>query len=513
MMAAAEYNAGVSVKELLETLIEPAELDLLIDVQVHGLAQDSRYVESNYMFVAFAGQTTHGLFHAKEAVKRGASIILWDDEFEEGAEIINEVSSEVLCLQCPGLREKIGDIASRFYGQPTDDMYVVGITGTDGKTSISHFIAQCLDGIRARCGVLGTLGNGFIGQLGYTGLTTVGAVDVHRSFAELKAKGATRAVMEVSSHGLDQGRINGVKFDVVLFSNFSQDHLDYHETLEKYAEAKSKLFSMPGLRLAVINLDDAFGLELAEKCKKRFCVWGYSMQEDVSELLPYADFIVHARNVETSSAGFRLKVHTPKGDAVLNINLLGSFNISNVLATLCTLLVSNVQLDQAIARLATLKSIAGRMEVLAVKGKPVVIIDFAHTPKGLESACRAVKEHYSGKLWCVFGCGGDRDKGKRPAMAKVAEQFADKVVLTSDNPRHEDPQTIIDEILEGFENCALVDIVADRKHAITHAIEQAKEGEVVLIAGKGHERSQIVGDTHIAFDDRQVASDCLGMSK
>lgn len=513
MMTAAEYSTEVNVKALLETLVEPAVLDSLVDVQVNGLAQDSRNVESNYMFVAFAGQTTHGLLHAKEAVKRGATVILWDDEFEEADGILNELSSDVVCLQCPGLREKIGDIASQFYGHPTADMSVIGVTGTDGKTSISHFVAQCLDEAETRCGVLGTLGNGLVGQLGYTGLTTVSAVDVHRSFAELNTKGATRAVMEVSSHGLDQGRINGVKFDVAVFSNFSQDHLDYHETLEKYAEAKSKLFSMPGLRLVVINLDDAFGLELAEKCKKRLCVWGYSMQEDISELLPYADFIVHARNIETSSDGFKLKVHTPKGNAVLNINLLGSFNISNVLATLCTLLVSNVQLDQAITRLATLKSIAGRMEVLAVKGKPVVIIDFAHTPKGLESACRAVKEHYPGKLWCVFGCGGDRDKGKRPAMARVAEKFADQVVLTSDNPRYEDPQIIIGEILEGFVKRVLVDIFADRKSAIAHAIALAQEGEVVLVAGKGHERSQIVGDVHIAFDDRQIASDCLRINK
>ncbi len=510
-MTSAPQSIRVNINELLDGLVESSVIQPHADFQVAGLAQDSRSVEPGFMFIAFAGHASHGLLYAKDAVERGAGIILWDGECENADGIIQQISAEVPCLQCHGLREKAGEIASRFYACPSDELHVVGVTGTDGKTSISHFIAQCLDTSAARCGLLGTLGNGFIGQLKPTGFTTANAVDVQHSLADLYRQGARSAVMEVSSHGLDQGRINAVLFDVAVFSNFSQDHLDYHETLEKYAEAKSKLFSMPGLSYAVINLDDAFGLELAEKTRKRLCVWGYSLLSDVTELKQYADFIVHAESVEKNEGGFSLVVKTPKGSANFRSGLLGTFNISNILATLTTLLVSDLSLDDAVARVSMLMPVAGRMEVLSVQGKPVTIVDYAHTPKGLESACRAVKEHFKGRLWCVFGCGGNRDKGKRPLMARVAERLADRVVVTNDNPRHEDPQEIIEDILEGLVNKDKVDVIADRKQAIEHAISLADEDDVVLLAGKGHETSQIVGDTYFDFDDRLVAGECLGM--
>lgn len=512
MMKAIHQHDSLNLGSLLKGMVGHDSLMQHGDIIVSGLVHDSRKAKPGDLFVAYHGHATHGLLYAVDAVNKGVNTVLWGGDCDGAEEIIKQIASRAVCIYCDDLREKVGEIASRFYAYPSSDLNMIGVTGTDGKTSITHFVAQCLDRPDDRCGILGTLGNGFIGDLEHTGMTTADALDVHQSLNAIRECGATRAVMEVSSHGLDQGRINAVYFDTAVFSNFSQDHLDYHETLEKYAEAKSKLFSMPGLRVAVINLDDAFGLELAEKCKKYLCVWGYSMQADVSELKSSADFIVHARSVEALEDGFNIKVKTPKGSGGFSIRLMGSFNVSNVLATLTTLLVSNIHFDDAITRLAELHPVAGRMETTSVAGKPVVIIDYAHTPKGLEAACRAVKQHYQGALWCVFGCGGDRDKSKRPLMAAVAEQFADRVVVTSDNPRHEDPQRIIDDVMQGFNHKAQIEVIIDRRQAIDFAISQAGVNDVVLLAGKGHESSQIVGDVHIAFDDRSVARHSLGVA-
>ena len=511
MMEAIDQHAGISLNVLLEGLVDAEVLQQHGDILVSGLVSDSRKVNEGDLFIAYQGLTTHGLLYAGDVVKKGAAVVLWDDDCDNCLDIVRDISEQAVCLRCENLKAKAGEIADRFYQSPSSRLNMIGVTGTDGKTSIAHFIAQCLDTKPERCGILGTLGNGFIDDLHVTGLTTADAINVHQSLSEMRSKGATSAVMEVSSHGLDQGRINSVLFDTAVFSNFSQDHLDYHDTLEEYAAAKRKLFFMPGLKVAIINLDDDYGRELAEECKQRLCVWGYSTSEDVSALKRHADFIVHARTIEPIENGFRLTVKTPKGSGCFNVGLLGSFNVSNVLAVLATLLVSNVPFDEAINRLSSIHPVAGRMEEIVVSGKPAVIVDFAHTPKGLESACKAVKEHFQGRLWCVFGCGGDRDQGKRPLMAEAVEQYADSIIVTSDNPRHEDPQKIIDEIVQGFGDKDDVKIIVDRREAIAYAISHADENDVVLLAGKGNESSQIVGDTYIALDDRLVARECLGV--
>ncbi len=511
MMEAIDQQAGISLGVLLEGLVDAEVLQQHGDVLVTGVVSDSRKVDKGDLFVACQGLTTHGLLYAADVVKKGALVVLWDDECDNCLDIVSDISRQAVCIRCENLKMKTGEIADRFYQSPSSMLNMIGVTGTDGKTSIAHFIAQCLDEKVERCGILGTLGNGFIDDLQVTGLTTADAINVHQSLSDIYSKGATSAVMEVSSHGLDQGRVNSVLFDTAVFSNFSQDHLDYHKTLEAYAAAKRKLFSMPGLKVAVINLDDDYGRELAEECRQRLCVWGYSVSEDISTLKQYADFIVHARTIEAIENGFHLSVKTPKGSGGFNVGLLGSFNVSNVLASLATLLVSNIPFDEAVKRLSSIHPVAGRMEEIIVSGKPAVIVDFAHTPKGLESACKAVKEHFQGQLWCVFGCGGDRDQAKRPLMAKAVEQYADNIVVTSDNPRHEEPQKIIDEIVQGFGDRDNVKVIIDRKQAIAYAIDHAEENDVVLLAGKGHESSQIVGDTYIAFDDRQVARECLGV--
>lgn len=510
MMEAINQQTGIALNVLLEDLMSADMLQQYGDVLVGGLINDSRKVNEGDMFIAYQGISTHGLVYAKEAVEKGATVVLWDDECEVFADIVRDISEKVLCLRCEDLRIKVGEISDRFYQSPSSELNIIGVTGTDGKTSITHFIAQCMDEDANRCGVLGTLGNGFIGELRVTGLTTVDALNIHQNLAMMRDAGATSAVMEVSSHGLDQGRVNAVAFDTAVFSNFSQDHLDYHDTLEEYALAKSKLFSMPGLKIAIINLDDAFGRQLAEECKQRLCVWGYSTWSDATALECYADFMVNARAIEVIENGFHITVKTPKGSGIFDVSLLGSFNVSNVLAALTVLLANEIPFEEAITRLGTIRPVAGRMEEIVVMGKPVVIVDYAHTPKGLESACLAVKDHCKGKVWCVFGCGGDRDKAKRSLMAKAAEHYADNVVVTSDNPRYEDPQKIIDEVVQGFCNSDDIKIIPDRKEAIVFAIEHADKSDIVLIAGKGHETSQIIGNTHIAFDDRRIARECLG---
>jgi UDP-N-acetylmuramoyl-L-alanyl-D-glutamate--2,6-diaminopimelate ligase len=511
MMANIDAGFSLSLGVLLEGLVADDVLLKYRDVAVTGLSHDSRKTKKGDLFVAISGEHTHGLRYAAEAVNNGATVVLWEDNFENCDEIVNSISRQVVCLCCQNLNKVIGEIANRFYDNPSSKLNMIGVTGTDGKTSIAHFIAQCLDTPSTRCGVLGTLGNGFIGELSATGLTTAPVIDVHQSLANMCSQSAAHAVMEVSSHGLDQGRVDAVSFDTAVFSNFSQDHLDYHGTLESYAAAKKKLFLMPGLKTAVINLDDVFGRELAKEFSKRLCVWGYSVCPDITDLKQYSDYIVHACGIESVENGYRLTVKTPKGSGVFSIGLLGSFNITNVLATLATLLISNVEFDDAIKRLHLLHPVAGRMETIKVKGKPTVIVDYAHTPNALGVACKAVGEHFSGNIWCVFGCGGDRDSSKRPLMARAAEQACDKIVLTSDNPRHENPQEIIDQVMRGFSAQDKVKVIVERRQAIEYTISSAGENDVVLLAGKGHESNQIIGDSYIAFSDSHVARECLGV--
>ncbi len=502
---------STSLCNLLEGFVDAHLLAPYADIEIKRLVEDNRKAGDGDLFFASQGFNTHGLLYAQDAVAKGVRVVLWDGDCERRDEILDSISNKVITLRCADLKHKVGEIASRYYGEPSAAMNIVGITGTDGKTSIAHFLAHCLDSNEVHCGVLGTLGNGFINDLHATGLTTADALQIQQTLAQFRDTGARHAVMEVSSHGLDQGRVKGVQFNTAVFTNLAQDHLDYHHNIERYADAKRKLFYMPGLQAAIINLDDAFGRVLAAECKGRVCVWGYSTQSNVDALHANVDFIVHTNSIETSAQGLKLNVSTPKGVCTVAIGLLGRFNVSNVLAVLAALLVSNVNFEDAISQLRKLRPVAGRMQLASAPGKPVVIVDYAHTPQALAAACTAVRDHTQGKLWCVFGCGGDRDRSKRPLMAQVAEQYADRIIVTSDNPRHEPPQQIIDEIMCGFTAPQHVLQQLDRKLAITTAIEQAQPGDAVLLAGKGHECSQLIGDVHIAFDDMRIAREVLGV--
>ena len=505
-----QYHASISVKALLAGFVASDLLDDCDDVQIGGLAIDSRKTKKDDLFFACQGEMAHGLKYADAAVSNGAVTVVWD-ECEDCEAIISAVSQQVNCLYCQDLRMKMGQIADRFYAHPSAQLNVIGVTGTNGKTSIAHFIAQSMGEADKRCGVLGTLGNGFLGELSKTGLTTADALSVHRDLEMLRANHAETVVMEVSSHGLHQGRVNGVVFDAAVFTNLSHDHLDYHKTLSAYAEVKRQLFFMPGLKTAVINLDDEYGRTLAKECKSHLTVWGYSVLDGSESWQDCADYLVQASSVKAVARGFEVSVKTPQGDGDLFVPLLGKFNVSNVLAVLSILLINHRSLEQSLKKLSDVLPVPGRMEVVAVNHAPTVVVDFAHTPDALEEACKAVKEHFDGQLWCVFGCGGDRDRSKRPLMAKVAQDFADQVIVTSDNPRSENPQNIVDEIVAGFDVRSMVNVIMDRREAIAYAINSAQKNDVVLLAGKGHESVQIVGKEVFEFDDRLVASECLEM--
>ena len=505
MMPAMKQQTQLTLHGLLDGMVDASVLAGVDDVIVDGVTQDSRQVAANDVFIALAGASSHGLQFAEQAAAAGAGVVLWDAANGDYETTLSALADRVVCLQVEDLQLKAGDIAARFFAHPSSALYLVGITGTDGKTSVSHYLAQCLNTGASPCGVLGTLGNGLIDELRPTGLTTANAVQVQRSLASLVEQGATAAAMEVSSHGLDQGRVNGVVFDTAIFTNLSQDHLDYHKTMAAYFAAKSKLFETAGLKSAVINLDDEFGRALAQKYKQRLTVYGYSLAAETGALEACADFIVHAKSVKAVRHGFEINLATPKGAGYVELKLLGEFNVSNSLAVLATLLLNNVPFEEALKRLSALRPVSGRMELVIADAMPTVVVDYAHTPQGIEAACKAVKLHFSGKLWCVFGCGGDRDSGKRPLMAQAAEAYADQVVVTSDNPRHEDPQSIIDQVVSGFARPHAVTTYVDRAAAIEHAIMHAAADDVVLIAGKGHESCQIIGDRYIAFSDHDAA--------
>jgi len=513
MMPAIATPRGMYLSELLTGLVDATVLDAVAGIAVDGLTLDSRLAGAGTLFIAVQGEAAHGLVYAAQAIDNGASVVLWDhggsDELGARA-MLNTIRERAVVLHCDDLRTKTGEIAARFYDFPSRKLNLIGVTGTDGKTSVSHFLAQCLDTDASPCGLLGTLGNGLIHALRPTGLTTADTVRVQQGLSALVDAGASSAVMEVSSHGLAQGRVNAVAFDTAVFTNLAQDHLDYHVTMAAYAETKRLLFDSAGLKSAVINLDDSYGRELAKRYRHRLMVWGYSVDGDDASFQDYADFLVRADRIEVTPSGYEFTVIAPGGSARAAIRLMGRFNVSNALAVIAVLLQNGHSLDEALQMVRTLAPVHGRMERINAAHMPTVIVDYAHTPQGLRAACLAAREHCRGALWCVFGCGGDRDRLKRPLMAAAAELLADHVIVTNDNPRHEAPQRIFDDIMTGFDTPSQVTRIDDRRDAIAYAISAAKPDDVILLAGKGHESVQIIGDSRIGFDDCAVARELLG---
>jgi len=389
-------------------------------------------------------------------------------------------------------------------------MLTVGVTGTNGKTSCSQWIATALSALGRPCAIVGTLGIGMPGKLVHSGFTTPDAPQLQRNLAQLKAQGAEGVAMEVSSHALHQGRVNGVDFDIAIFTNLTQDHLDYHGTFEAYEAAKARLFAWPSLKTAIVNRDDAAGQRLIESLrgKVRTIAYGVEMPADAA---PSADAFLLATQVRATATGTAFHLSSDWGEADVEVGTLGTFNVSNLLSVLGVLLEVGVPFDAAIARIEKLESVNGRMERLGGRiqsDEPLVVIDYAHTPDALDktlTALRPIAEARGGELVCMFGCGGDRDATKRPLMGEIAERLADQVVITSDNPRSEDPVAIIDQIAAGMSEAAKARRVEDRASAILQAIRSAAREDVVVLAGKGHEATQEIMGKKRAFSDQDHA--------
>ncbi len=486
----------VDLSLLLKDIIEvPQEQDCIVS----SITQDSREAFDGCLFVALKGLHQHGLAFAEQVQEQGASAIIW--ESDKSISSLDGLGLNIPCIEVANLRSYLGLIADRFYQSPSNSMNIIGITGTDGKTSVSHFLAQSMDD----CAVIGTIGFGKLDDLHKATHTTPDVLSVHKTLAELKEQGVKTVAMEVSSHALDQGRVVNVQFDVAVLTNLSRDHLDYHKTLEAYAEAKAKLFSWSGLKEVVLNMDDAFGQEIA-KNKGDGLTYGIS---DFNDELPAS---LVASDEKFTKKGIQATISYADQEGQLNAPVLGRFNLSNLLATLGVMLALNVTLEDALKRLTKVHTIDGRMEKISnlqAEDDILIVVDFAHTPNALETVLKALREHTQKSLISVFGCGGDRDKGKRPIMAAVAEEFADKVIVTDDNPRTENPQQIMADIVAGFKQAEKVTIEHDRAKAICLALKQAKTGDVVLIAGKGHEKVQILATGTIPFSDQEQANKVL----
>ena len=494
MMAGRYSQFQLTLGALLQGMIE---LKPEADRNITGMSLDSREIRRGDLFLACRGRNHNGASFIDAAINNGAAAVLW--ETEAGVRAIpltyrpSPTGKPVPVIALTNLSQRAGMLADRFYGQPSRALFVCGVTGTNGKTSVSQFLAQT-QSADAPAGVIGTLGHGLVGHLEIGRHTTPDAVTVHRWLAELREQGAASVAMEVSSHALHQGRINGVAFDCAVFTNLSRDHLDYHGDMASYAATKAELFRVPGLRHAVINSDDPTGRDLLANLPKDLNVLRFGL---AAEFQP--DIL--GRCVSLTSEGIDVEVSTPLGQGRFHSKLLGRFNISNLLAVLAVLLLRGIPLPGALARLSTVKPVAGRMETFGGGSKPLVIVDYAHTPDALEQVLQALKEHCTGRLWCVFGCGGDRDSGKRPLMGAIAEELADEVILTNDNPRSEDPAQILTDIQHGMTQPDRAQLLPDRRQAIAHTIVAAKPGDVVLIAGKGHEAWQQIGDTQLPFSD------------
>ena len=375
---------------------------------------------------------------------------------------------------------------------------VFGITGTNGKTSCSQFIAQSLTGLGHKCGVIGTLGYGVCGELNESQLTTPDAVFTQKALAEMAVDRIGPVAMEVSSVGLHQKRVEAVRFDTAIFTNLTRDHLDYHGSMEAYAENKKKLFTREDLRCAIINLDDPYGLSILNNIEKEVDVVTYSIRN------PKAN--VYAENLSLNRKGLEADIVTPAGMGHVCVRLIGYFNFSNLLATVATLVnylscKQELDLGELFKNVSNLKPVTGRMEIIGDDQEITALVDYAHTPEGLRSALLALRDHFDGDIWCVFGCGGNRDKGKRPIMGEIAEQNANQLVIADDNPRNEQGEEIVQHILSGIRNPSAVKVIRDRAEAIDYAIQNAKPGDLVLVAGKGHETYQDVGGNKNIFSD------------
>jgi len=493
-----------SVKPLRYLLDGLARVEPGQNCDINGLSLDSRQVSANDLFIAVPGELHDGRDYIQQAVSNGAIAVAYEKSapVKPGNSGYKQQKYTVPSFDIAGLNQQIGVIAARFYDFPSTHMRLIGITGTNGKTTCAYLLAQALDLLGERCALMGTIGTGFIGALQSSKLTTTDAIATHHTLATQLAANATAVCMEISSHGLEQGRVNQVAFDVAVFTNLSQDHLDYHGSMQRYGHSKQKLFQFDGLNSAVINVDDEFGRQLVENHSAAHCLTYGLHGGDV-----------RSRNLELNENGLAFDVEYQGQSEHVCSSLIGELNVPNLLATITTLISCGYHLKQVAAIVGKLLPPPGRMESLRKRpSQPAVIVDYAHTPDALERALGSLAQLCQGRLWVVFGCGGDRDRSKREQMGRVAELLADQIIVTDDNPRSENPEQITSQILRGMEaggKGANTALIHDRPLAIETAIRAAASEDIVLIAGKGHEITQTISDRVIDMSDRDIVDTVL----
>ncbi|MDO9105666.1 MAG: UDP-N-acetylmuramoyl-L-alanyl-D-glutamate--2,6-diaminopimelate ligase [Methylovulum sp.] len=491
----------MQLKELLTGLVfissPPGSED---GIWVTGLALDSRALVEGNLFIALAGSKQHGMAHLGQALENGARAVVFDPTGDDAG--WSALPDNVPMIAVNNLGQAVGKIAARFYGNPSQSLNVIGITGTNGKTSCSQFLGQLLDD----CGIIGTLGWGQWGSLNKTINTTPDAVSVQRMLAALRQDNKQAVAMEVSSHGLEQGRVNGVRFKGAVFTNISRDHLDYHGTMEAYLQAKLGLLAQPGLDFVVVNLDDAASGRIIAAAPDGTVVWGVSVN---GKTIASGENLL-ADQVRHKPDGIEFDVRWRTQVQHVSVPLYGDFNIENVLLVLAVMLALGLEFSIAVKRLVELKPVVGRMERFGGAGRPLVFVDYAHTPDALDKVLSSVSKHCGKDLWVVFGCGGDRDRGKRPLMGAEAERWADHLIITDDNPRFENSAMIINDILGGC--CSdKIEVIPDRTLAIQSAISRAASDDCIVVAGKGHEDYQEIAGVRAPFSDRDIVMDALTM--
>jgi UDP-N-acetylmuramoyl-L-alanyl-D-glutamate--2,6-diaminopimelate ligase len=478
------------------------------DARVLDLTLDSRAVRAGSLFFALPGRTSHGLKFAADAAKRGASVVLWEPHADFAAP---QLPAGTFGAAVPELSNLVGRIADRFFNWPSSQMRIIGITGTNGKTTCAYLLAQCLEHLGSAAAYIGTIGWGRPDALAEPTHTTPDVITVHRELAQLRASGVRDVAMEVSSHALDQGRVDEVRFHVAAFTNLTRDHLDYHGSMEAYGNAKKKLFQAAELAHAVLNVGNDFGRSFAQSYAGRASLTAVWIGSGENGWL--TERTLHATQVTARPEGISLTLDGSFGSVTVNTQLMGRFNAENSLVVIACLLSLGVTLADAAKALSVCKPAPGRMEVVKTeaRNRPTAVVDYAHTPDALAKALSAAREHCEGTLWCVFGCGGDRDPGKRSIMGAIADELADEIIVTDDNPRSENPQAITRAIVGGIKSRE-VRVIHDRGEAIGTALKEAQAADIVLIAGKGHEDYQIYGETRRIFSDLREAQRYLGVA-
>lgn len=499
-----DYGARVNLSRVFDGI---TEIPAATDVGITGVTMDSSRLRRGDLFLACAGERAHGLDWVDDALARGAIAVAWEPAADRRPPVL---PPGVPGVAVPGLRGLAGVIADKFYGSPSQAMSVVGVTGTNGKTSVTHLVAAALSATGSECGLIGTLGYGVPPKLERARHTTPDAVTLHQLLAHMSGAGARAAAVEVSSHALAQARTAGVRFRVAVFTNLTHDHLDYHGGFADYGATKASLFSTPGLGAAVVFTDDAFGRELLRGIAPGIPVIAVGTSGADPSPRSCARRFVEITHVGFDPAGMVLRLDSHEGVMEFESRLLGRFNAFN-LALAAGVLLDLGRAPADIARtLAAVPTVPGRMEAFGGQGgAPLVIVDYAHTPDALEQVLRAAREHVRAGLWCVFGCGGERDRAKRPLMASVAAAWADRVIVTDDNPRNEDPDAIVADVVAGFPERTSWSVRRDRASAIAEAIGTAGPDDVVVVAGKGHEDYQVVGSRMEPFSDRDAVTGLL----